>query len=102
MSETENTEAATPAAEPVAEPAPEPAAPKKRGRSKKAPPAADAPAPPADNPDADLVDVPDEGDGPGWYLCIHKCIGKKEYSVGDRAYFESHPGRHYFVKAKDA
>lgn len=43
-------------------------------------------------------DAENEGDGPGLYVCIRPCIGKREYRAGDTAEFETHPGRYYFTR----
>lgn len=71
----------------------ETAAPKPRGRRPRAERSQDA--------GADSVAATPDDDGPGTYECIHKCMGAREYQVGDQAYFRRHPGRKYFVKTKE-
>lgn len=70
-------------------------APKKRGRRPK-----EAQEPGVSAFDAS-PDVSSDNDGPGIYECIKKCIGRKEWHVGDRAHFERNPGIHYFKKVKE-
>ena len=70
-----------------------PAEPRPRGRRPR------AERVPAATPEA--VAATSDDDGPGTYECIHKCMGAREYQVGDRAYFRRHPGRKYFVKTKE-
>lgn len=60
--------------------------------------------PESERPDdhaADLVGARDNNDGPGWYLCLHGCIGAREYKARQRYYLQKNPAKTHFVKVPE-
>lgn len=53
---------------------------------------------PKERPEPEAVSA--DNDGPGVYECIKKCIGRREWRVGDQGHFDRNPGLHYFKKVK--
>ncbi len=47
---------------------------------------------------AGFAEIPDDNDGPGWYLCLHDCIGARDFKARERYLLQKNPAKTHFVK----